>query len=86
MLDKTTNQIMFGVIGFGGFLGVGEKYHPVPWSVLDYQEDKGGYVVPMTKEQLQSAPADSIDKLTENDGTACRDQSYEYYKATPYWS
>ena len=86
MLDKTTNQIMFGVVGFGGFLGVGEKYHPVPWSVLDYQEDKGGYVVPMTKEQLEAAPADSIEKLTENDGIAYRDRSYDYYKATPYWS
>ena len=48
---------MFAVIGFGGFLGIGEKYHAIPWSVLDYDRNKGGYVVPFTKEQLKAAPA-----------------------------
>lgn len=48
MLEKTSNGIMFAVIGFGGFLGIGEKYHAIPWSVLDYDVDRGGYVVPFT--------------------------------------
>jgi hypothetical protein len=29
VLDKQSNNIMFAVVGFGGFLGMGEKYHPV---------------------------------------------------------
>ena len=58
-----------------------EKFHPVPWSALDYVEGEDSYVVPFTKEQLQAAPADSLDKLTRNDGA----QSYatranDYYK------
>ena len=36
ILEKTANDIMFAVVGFGGFLGIGEKYHALPWSVLDY--------------------------------------------------
>ena len=32
MLDKTSNNIMFAVVGFGGVLGMGEKYHPLPWA------------------------------------------------------
>ena len=55
MLEKMSNGIMFAVIGFGGFLGIGEKYHAIPWSALDYDEDKGGYVVPFTKEQLEGS-------------------------------
>ena len=55
MLEKSANEIMFAVIGFGGFLGIGEKYHAVPWSALDYAEERGGYVVPFSKEQLQAA-------------------------------
>ena len=70
MLDKLSNGIMFAVIGFGGFLGMGEKYHAVPWASLDYDEDKGGYVVPFTKEQLKAAPAHSINELTASDGEA----------------
>lgn len=85
MLEKTSNGIMFAVIGFGGFLGIGEKYHAVPWSVLDYDPDQGGYVVPFTKEQLKAAPSHSIDELTGSDGERARDASYEYWKVEPYW-
>ena len=85
MLDKTSNGIMFAVIGFGGFLGIGEKFHAVPWSVLDYDPDVGGYVVPLSEDQLKAAPAYSIKELTGNDGQAARDASFNYYKVDPYW-
>ncbi|PSJ60071.1 PRC-barrel domain-containing protein [Kumtagia ephedrae] len=85
MLEKTTNGIMFAVIGFGGFLGMGEKYHAVPWSVLDYDEGQGGYVVPFTREQIEAAPADSIDALTRGDGEKSRNAAYQYYGVEPYW-
>lgn len=85
VLDKSDNSILFAVVGFGGFLGMGEKYHPVPWSSLDYNTEKDGYVVPFTKEQLEAAPADSIDQLTGNDGRQVREQAYSYYKVPPYW-
>ncbi len=86
MLDKTSNGIMFAVIGFGGFLGIGEKYHAIPWSLLDYEKGRGGYVVPFTKEQLEAAPSHSIDELSGNDGQNARDSAFEYYKVEPYWS
>lgn len=86
MLDKTTNNIMFAVVGFGGFLGIGEKYHAVPWSVLDYEPDQGGYVVPFDRQQLEAAPVYDINELTREDGFAARDASYSYYKVPPYWS
>jgi sporulation protein YlmC with PRC-barrel domain len=85
ILEKTDNAIMFAVVGFGGVLGMGEKFHPVPWSSLDYDEEVGAYVVPFSKEQLKAAPADTIKELTKNDGTFMRDKSYDYYKAEPYW-
>ena len=86
VLDKQSNNIMFAVVGFGGFLGMNEKYHPLPWSTLDYQKGKDGYVVNLSKEQLQAAPADGIDELTRNDGEGLRDSVYDYYKAPRYWS
>jgi sporulation protein YlmC with PRC-barrel domain len=85
MLDKTSNGIMFAVIGFGGFLGIGEKYHAIPWSVLDYEPRRGGYVVPFTKEQLKGAPAHSIDELTGADGEKARNASFQYWNVDPYW-
>jgi sporulation protein YlmC with PRC-barrel domain len=85
LLEKQSNNIMYAVVGFGGFLGVGEKYHPLPWSVLNYDEDEGAYIVNLTKEQLAAAPADSLDALTQGDGQGYRDRVYGYYKAERYW-
>lgn len=86
ILDKMTNQIMFAVVGFGGFLGMGEKYHPIPWSELDYQPDRNAYVVDYTKEELQAAPSDTIGALTRGDGVPARDAAYSHYGVAPYWS
>ena len=85
VLDKKSNNIMFAIVGFGGFLGVAEKYHPIPWASLDYVPGENGYVVDFTKEQLNAAPADSIEALTKNDGMAFRDRAYDYYNVPRYW-
>ena len=82
VLDKLSNGIMFAAVGFGGLMGMGEKYAPVPWSVLDYSEDKNGYVVPMTAEELKKAPAYDLKDLVQGDGQAgkVRDMSFDYFK------
>jgi sporulation protein YlmC with PRC-barrel domain len=85
ILDKGTNSILFAVVSFGGFLGMGEKYHPIPWAALDYEPAEASYVVNYTKEQLEAAPAGSIEELTRDDGLAFRDRTYDYYKAPRYW-
>jgi hypothetical protein len=66
-------------------LGMGEKFHPLPWSVLDFDEDQDAYVVPYSKDELKAAPADTIKELTKDDGSALREKTYNYYKVQPYW-
>lgn len=85
ILDKSSNSILFAVVGFGGFLGMAEKYHPIPWGSLDYDLEDGSYTVSYTKEQLQAAPSGSIEELTRDDGMGFRDRTYDYYKAKRYW-
>jgi sporulation protein YlmC with PRC-barrel domain len=85
ILDKKSNNILFAVVSFGGFLGMGEKYHPIPWSALDYDPAEGSYGVSYTKEQLEAAPSGSVEELTRDDGLAFRDRTYDYYKAPRYW-
>jgi sporulation protein YlmC with PRC-barrel domain len=85
VLDKQSNNIMFAVVSFGGFLGMAEKYHPLPWASLDYDAKDGAYVVRLTEQQLRSAPADSIDELTKDDGLSYRNRSFEYYQTPRYW-
>ena len=85
VLDKQSNSIMFAVVSFGGFLGAGEKYHPLPWAVLEYDENENAYIVPYTKEQLKSAPAGSVSELVREGGISTREQAHNYYKAPRYW-
>ena len=56
MINKYTGQVAYAVISFGGFLGIGAEYHPIPWRLLDYDEEVGGYVVDLDREQLKKAP------------------------------
>jgi sporulation protein YlmC with PRC-barrel domain len=88
VLDKQSNQILFAALGFGGVLGMGEKYYPVPWSLLDYDENKGGYVAPLNKDLLEKAPAYSLKDLVKHDGSlgSIREQTYTYYHVNPDWN
>jgi hypothetical protein len=56
MLDKRSGQVAYAALSFGGFLGMGASYHPLPWNQLHYEPKQGGYVVDLTKEQLEGAP------------------------------
>ncbi len=87
VLDKQSDHIMFAALGFGGVLGVGKKFYPVPWSVLDYSPDMGGYVVPMSKDALNNAPTYELDDLTRSDGAAgnIRQASYTFYNIEGDW-
>ena len=84
MIDKLSGKVAYAVISFGGFLGIGEDYYPMPWSTLKYDTNLGGYRVGVTKDQLDKAP-----KYSESTGWNWnRDNDrrvYDYYKAEPYW-
>ena len=56
MIDKASGRAVYAVMSFGGFLGIGEKYHPLPWSILKYNTSKDGYVVNLDKKALEGAP------------------------------
>lgn len=83
MIDKARGNVEYAVMSFGGFLGMGQKRHPLPWESLEYSTDQGGYIVNMSKEQLENAPSyDQGDEswLSSNDQ---RDSIYSYYGVTP---
>lgn len=56
VLGKRDGKVKYAIMSFGGFLGIGEEYHPLPWETLKYDERQGGYVVGITIDQLREAP------------------------------
>ena len=90
MLDKTSGRVAYAVLSFGGFLGIGEKYHPLPWDVLHYDLGKGGYVIKLTRAHLEQAPTidgrDSVDwEKIDWENAAWGERVYRHYGVPPYW-
>lgn len=42
-IDKQTGQVRYALMSFGGFLGLGARIHPMPWSVLNYDTALEGF-------------------------------------------
>lgn len=79
MLNKHSGRVAFAVMSFGGFLGIGERFHPLPWDLLTYDEGKGGYNVDLTPEKLQSAPHYSRGEIEDFDSRALGRDVNSYY-------
>jgi sporulation protein YlmC with PRC-barrel domain len=56
MVDKRSGEVEYAVLQFGGVLGLGSDCYPLPWDVLKYDTDKGGYRVDLDKRKLENAP------------------------------
>ncbi len=57
VIGKVNGHAEYAIMSFGGFLGIGEKYHPLPWQSLHFDTNLGGYVVNVSRDQLESAPS-----------------------------
>jgi hypothetical protein len=84
MIDKLSGKVAYAVLSFGGFMGMGEDFYPMPWSTLKYDTNLDGYRANLTKDQLDKAPKYS--KSTDWNWNRDNDRRvHDYYKATPYW-
>ena len=79
MVGKRSGRVAYAVLSFGGMLGVGGSYYPLPWNQLDYDTERGGYVVDLNKERINEAPSF---RATEDPFT---DPSFGV-RVTDYWA
>ncbi len=82
MIDKKSGKVAYAVMGFGGFLGLGEEYYLIPWGALSYSTAKGGFVTDITKEQLQGAPALADDWQRDRNWEK---STFDHYGVPYYW-
>ena len=84
MIDKISGKVAYAVVSFGGFLGMGEDYYPVPWPNLKYDTRLGGYRVGITEDQLKGAPKYNRNREWDWSDRANDRRVYDYY-GTPIW-
>jgi sporulation protein YlmC with PRC-barrel domain len=79
MIDKRTGNTQYAIMSFGGFLGIGDSYHPLPWRSLAYDPRQGGYVVDIDRSRLEAAPSYRV-----NDPDRWGDPAYGHEVDTYY--
>ena len=84
MIDKISGKVAYAVVSFGGFLGIGEDYYPMPWPQLKYDTRLGGYRVGVTEQQLRGAPKYGQYQDWDWSDRANNRRVYDYYE-TPLW-
>ncbi len=83
MIDKRSGQVAYAVMSFGGFLGIGDDYYPLPWELLTYNEQLGGYEVNITEELLKRAPKYGAGQSWDWEDKTRNRSIYEHYKVQP---
>ena len=86
MIDKIGGKVAYAVMSFGGFMGIGEDYYPLPWSLLTYNPKLRGL-----RGQRQRAAAQGRAKYSKSESWDWSDRArgqkiYDYYGAAPYWA
>ncbi|OLP59509.1 photosystem reaction center subunit H [Xaviernesmea oryzae] len=84
ILEKRSGRVAYAVLSFGGFLGIGSDYYPLPWEKLTYHERLSGYRTDLTREQVEKAPKYRSDEDYQWDAANGR-RVYDYYGVPPYW-
>jgi hypothetical protein len=79
MIDKISGKVAYAVMSFGGFMGIGEDYYPLPWSLLSYNPELEGYEVNLSENQLKNAPRYSRHENWDWSDRAREKTIYDYY-------
>lgn len=85
VIGKDDGKVKYAIMSFGGFLGIGEEYHPMPWDSLDYNTELDGFVVGMAREQLEGAPRYPANQEPDWADVAYGRHVYDYYGVPFAW-
>jgi len=90
VVDPKNARIAFLVVSTGGFLGMGEKMHAIPWEAARAKartdKDNDELIVNVTKDRLTKAPEFKKDDWVRLNDPTYMNEVYTYYGSRPYWS
>lgn len=84
VVDTRKGNIAYGLAGFGGVLGVGEKIAAVPWSAFAIQPDRSMVKLDATKDNLVSAELTN-GKIAHLNQRQFAQHVHQVFGVEPYW-
>ncbi len=85
MIDQPTGQVAYAVLSFGGFLGMGEKHMPLPWTRLAFNPNLEAFELDLTDFELDRAPCYDDYRDFEWGNRERELEVHRYHHAKPYW-
>jgi hypothetical protein len=82
IIEKVSGRVVYAVMSFGGFLGIGSQQHTIPWEKLKYDIQLGGFRTDITPEELTGAPVVSGDEKDWRDRRREQDL-HDHWKVPP---
>ncbi|MCC6001313.1 MAG: PRC-barrel domain-containing protein [Pararhodobacter sp.] len=82
VVEPASGRVVYGVLQFGGFLGIGSDYFPIPFGRLRYDGTREAYVTDLTKEQLEAAPHHDDNWYHDREW---QERAHQHYGVAPYW-
>lgn len=78
MIDLAGGKIEYVILEMGGFLGMGEKYFAIPFSLLKVDPKSQTFILNQSKETLEGAPGFDKDHWPETN-------SHFFDNPSAYW-
>ena len=86
MLDVRGGRIVYAVLSEGGFLGMGNTLHAIPWNALTLDTAEKCFRVDITAQRIKDDPGFDKDHWPSMADTTWGTQLHDYYGRRPYWS
>ncbi|MBA3477819.1 MAG: PRC-barrel domain-containing protein [Lautropia sp.] len=83
MIERVSGRVAYAVMSFGGILGMGKAFYPIPWNALKYDTALDGYRTDVTRDQVESAPAYTGGETFDWSNEDWNSRVHEHYRTPP---
>ena len=85
MLDIERGRIAYVVVAHGGFMGLGERLHAIPWCALTADPERHCLVLQADRDTFLAAPGFDKDHWPYTPDAAWHHTLHRHYRCRPYW-
>lgn len=85
MLDVRSGHVAYAVLSEGGFLGMGNTLHAIPWSALTLDTAEKCFRVDLTAQAIKDDPGFDKDHWPSMADVSWGTRLHDYYHRRPYW-
>lgn len=80
MIDLESGQVLYAVLSFGGFMGIGDDYFAIPMEALVFSEKEEDLIkIDIDEETLENAPGFDKDNWPRHSDDQFVNSVYDYY-------